>query len=334
MSNSVPVSRAAPHEPPPWQVEIRLRMDVILRAEGGLAFVRQAIKDWCDSMSKTRSMQIDFDLARREALEQLKTSSPTTRQFKFSTNIPGALTYDAQRELWERSIEADLEEQLPEHLRMTKRPRLKGIFSLKDKYRSDVECIVAVAAIHDRHVERHNRPGLMKRPEDLMIPDDRWIYAEIWQSPDDIPVWYEREIEDVDRDSGKNDELLMMDAMRRVEDCFKQQCALNPPGLRATTPNQAKQKSPTRRARKRTGASTPKPLTEKQAKAIHLYGVFKGNTAEVGREMGVGRKTADQHIKAALEKLGKHAMTPGKTRSLPTDKRGQESITEETDKRR
>lgn len=122
-------------------------------------------------------------------------------------------------------------------------------------------------------------------------------------------------------------------------DCLKLATELNllasklewmpPPQIQSLTDGP---KKPSRRKRKR--AATKRPLTAKQTEAMMLLGESGGNIAEVGRRMGVDRKTAKQHLDVGFEKLGTSALKPGKTMSLPTDKRGQESVNEESDKRR
>jgi predicted DNA-binding protein (UPF0251 family) len=106
-------------------------------------------------------------------------------------------------------------------------------------------------------------------------------------------------------------------------------------GGNQSPPEPDKKPTPVRKRRKRRRSSneTPKPLTELQVEAIKLHGDCEGNTAEVARRMGISRKAAEQHIKLANKKLGKMAVQKKKTKSLPTDRRGQENLSEDDDRR-
>ena len=78
-------------------------------------------------------------------------------------------------------------------------------------------------------------------------------------------------------------------------------------------------------------------LTAKQTEAMQLFGECSGNYTAIGKRMGIGRKTAEGHVKAAFKKLGK--MVPQrKTRttslpnaSLPNDRRGQANVVQDSD---
>ena len=91
----------------------------------------------------------------------------------------------------------------------------------------------------------------------------------------------------------------------------------------------------TERERKAKGRRKPRPsdatrpLTGRQLEAVHLYGECKGNFAEMGRRMGIDRKTAKQHYLAGTGKLGrKYQATKVKKQGLPHDGRGQVDLAE------
>ena len=98
-------------------------------------------------------------------------------------------------------------------------------------------------------------------------------------------------------------------------------------------PNSGKKKKSTRR-RKRAGGQKPQNLTEKQMEAVKLHGECEGNIAEVGRRMGIDRKSAEQHINAGFGKLGKSVPQKAQTQKHKRGKRGEDDVAEEDDKRR
>lgn len=89
---------------------------------------------------------------------------------------------------------------------------------------------------------------------------------------------------------------------------------------------------PKRRQRKTDAA--PRPLTAKQAEAVQIVGECKGNYSEAARRLGVkDPKTVRQHYKAGLRKLGRKAVKYA-TQRLPSDKRGQDNVSSDGDRRR
>lgn len=89
------------------------------------------------------------------------------------------------------------------------------------------------------------------------------------------------------------------------------------------------------RPRKKTKQRKPGktiPLTEKQLEAVHIVGECKGNIAEAARRIGKDHKTVKQHYDAGMKKMGKAAVTH-KSHSMPKDRRDQENITKEDDRR-
>ena len=90
---------------------------------------------------------------------------------------------------------------------------------------------------------------------------------------------------------------------------------------------------PPAKRRKRTGVTKARALISKQMEALKLHGECEGNIAEVARRMAIDRKTAEQHINAAFGKLGKSAIKPGKTKSLPTGRRGETNLSDKDDRR-
>lgn len=106
-----------------------------------------------------------------------------------------------------------------------------------------------------------------------------------------------------------------------------------------TTPKvePAEQRSKAKRTvtgRRRRQSPQPKPLTPKQTEALKLHGDCQNNIAEIARRMKIGRKTAEQHVKAAFKKLGKSVPLKAKTTQLKTDRRGQSDVIESDDQRR
>jgi DNA-binding CsgD family transcriptional regulator len=89
------------------------------------------------------------------------------------------------------------------------------------------------------------------------------------------------------------------------------------------------------RRRPRRGGQKVRPLTGKQAEAVHIVGECGGNIAEAARRLGVNAKTVRQHYSAAMAKLGRAA---GRQHARPTrlarDRRGQENLAEGNDVRR
>ena len=83
---------------------------------------------------------------------------------------------------------------------------------------------------------------------------------------------------------------------------------------------------------RRPGTAKQMPLTDLQTEAFSWFAELRGNYTQTGKRMGIGRKAAEQHVKAAYHKLGATLVkkTP-KTTRLPTDKDGQANVTIEGD---
>jgi hypothetical protein len=91
--------------------------------------------------------------------------------------------------------------------------------------------------------------------------------------------------------------------------------------LSVTTATPAKQ---TAKRRRREGEPRVTALTPTQAEAVHLVGEHKGNIAAAARAAGRKRQAMNKSYKTAMKKMGKSAVREkGKTRALPTDRRGQ-----------
>lgn len=96
-----------------------------------------------------------------------------------------------------------------------------------------------------------------------------------------------------------------------------------------------KPKKRKRARRQRAGGKAVRPLTERQSEALILHGECEGNIAEIGRRMGIGRKAASDHLRAALRKVGDSIqLQKPKTKSIPTGKRGEAVVSIDDDKRR
>lgn len=107
--------------------------------------------------------------------------------------------------------------------------------------------------------------------------------------------------------------------------------------LQNIQPNQTtntKKKAARTRRRKRTGGQKPQKLTAKQTEAVKLHGECEANIAEVGRRMGISRKTAEQHIKAGFKNLGISMPQKARTQKVKRGKRGEDDVAEGDDKRR
>jgi len=85
--------------------------------------------------------------------------------------------------------------------------------------------------------------------------------------------------------------------------------------------------------RKRTGAAKAPTLTPKQTEAMKLHGDCEGNIAEIARRLGIGRKSAEDRVKAAFKKLGRSIPRKASTKALPTSRRGEEIVSKSDDKR-
>ena len=78
---------------------------------------------------------------------------------------------------------------------------------------------------------------------------------------------------------------------------------------------------------------TPEFDDQQQLEAVQLFGDCEGNIAETGRRIGVDRKTVEQHITAAFEKMGKSVPNIARTKRLQKDNRGQEHLSDDDDHR-
>jgi DNA-binding CsgD family transcriptional regulator len=94
---------------------------------------------------------------------------------------------------------------------------------------------------------------------------------------------------------------------------------------RGTDPNSPRQKKRTRRP---AIEKNPRPLTPRQTEVMQIVGECKGNFAQAARQIGLNRKTVEQHYIAATKKLGMHAVRaaerkPKAPQRLPEDHRQQ-----------
>lgn len=87
-----------------------------------------------------------------------------------------------------------------------------------------------------------------------------------------------------------------------------------------------------RRRRRPAAEPMAEKLTPKQAEAVQIVGECKGNIAEAARRLARDPATVRQHYKAGMKKLGKLAPKV-KTTRMRTDKRGQDDVTNNDDRR-
>jgi predicted DNA-binding protein (UPF0251 family) len=73
-------------------------------------------------------------------------------------------------------------------------------------------------------------------------------------------------------------------------------------------------------------------LTMRQAETVQIVGECNGDIAEAARRMGRDRKTVNEHYERAMQKMGKTVVQP-KTTGLRRDRRGQEDIANDDDRR-
>lgn len=84
--------------------------------------------------------------------------------------------------------------------------------------------------------------------------------------------------------------------------------------------------------RKRRASTSRETLTPKQLEAVQLYGECKGVFTAIAKRMAIDRKTAEQHVKAGLKKLGREVAKPI-TKQAKSDRRGQSTIADGDDRR-
>jgi hypothetical protein len=98
-----------------------------------------------------------------------------------------------------------------------------------------------------------------------------------------------------------------------------------------------KAQKPPKRKRKRASDKPrkPRPLTPWQAEVTQIVGECKGNIAQAAKRLGRDPSTIRESYKAAMTKLGKEVVrSRDKTRLFARDKRGNEMVSAEDDRRR
>ena len=87
-----------------------------------------------------------------------------------------------------------------------------------------------------------------------------------------------------------------------------------------------------KKAKRRRRSTTVRPLTELQRQALELSGTHNGKVKLIAEEMNITSSTVTQHLQSAYKKLP--YLAPKKTKGthrvqrLPTDKRGQSTVTD------
>jgi hypothetical protein len=97
-----------------------------------------------------------------------------------------------------------------------------------------------------------------------------------------------------------------------------------PPAGVPQAPTPASHAKPKRRKRK--ASTEPHPLTEKQNQAVGLYGELQGDFDKIGDRMGISRQAARKHVEKGLAKLERKILPKPKTKSIPTDERGNDTL--------
>jgi predicted DNA-binding protein (UPF0251 family) len=92
--------------------------------------------------------------------------------------------------------------------------------------------------------------------------------------------------------------------------------------------------NPKRKRPRRQGSRKTRPLTEKELESMHLVGELKGNITAAAEQVGITRQAMSKRYRKACAKLGQSAMPEAKNKGLPTDKRGQEHISDAEDRRK
>lgn len=120
------------------------------------------------------------------------------------------------------------------------------------------------------------------------------------------------------------------DSMKKSSTVFLAGTGNGQDGTPAEKPN-----GTAKRKRRKRGSDKPRELTLRQVEAMQLYGECKGNFTEMGRRMGLDRKTAKQHYEVAAKKIGQQAVKlKHETTTIAHDRRGQADISEIDDARR
>jgi hypothetical protein len=93
-----------------------------------------------------------------------------------------------------------------------------------------------------------------------------------------------------------------------------------------------------RSRRRKRGGGTIRPLTSKQAEALHMLALCNGNYAEAARRIRIDRKSFEERCEAAYGKLGRKGMkrheieiNKALVTKLPRDERGQEVVVADDD---
>ena len=91
---------------------------------------------------------------------------------------------------------------------------------------------------------------------------------------------------------------------------------------------------PAKRRRRAVKLRKPREPTPRQLEVIQIFGECNGNLAAVARKLGRDRKTIEETYKAGMMKLGKTVYhSKDKTRLLARDRRGQEVVSDDDDRR-
>ncbi len=89
----------------------------------------------------------------------------------------------------------------------------------------------------------------------------------------------------------------------------------------------------TKKRRRRKSTRQRRTLTDRQLEAMKHHADYRGNVAEVGRQMGIGTSAARQHVRAAFKNLNKPVPKKPKTTSHKGDQRGQTDVAKSDDRR-
>jgi predicted DNA-binding protein (UPF0251 family) len=92
--------------------------------------------------------------------------------------------------------------------------------------------------------------------------------------------------------------------------------------------------TPPVKRRRRPGLRNVRPLTPRQLEATQAVADCEGNLSKAAKRLGIARNTLLEIYNAANEKLGIAALKKHRTHSTPKDRRGQDNLPTDADRRK